>query len=367
MKAHPLKSAVIVGLFAVLAPALTFVWAQDAKSNPASAKKKKKAALVYDKPQSPAVLPGKGLLQHDFLFAGQQAFREKGVQIVRGGKVVWAYNDPEGSGELSDATTLPNGDVLFTHSYGVRIVNPDKKIVWRYDVKPQEHEIHGAQMIGKDRVIFVQNGAPAGKVIVRNIVTGKLEKEFEVPLGAVSNLGQKAPRYVHMQMRRLRLTPKGTVIIAYTDANKVSEFDESGREIWSAKVERPWSVERLKNGNTLVNLTAMEAVELNSKGETVWKFTKADAEAQGFIMSKWQVATRLANGNTLINNEARWAPGASPENWAPVQALEVSPDKKVVWALRSWTGANALGSATTIHILDDPNMNPTGAHFGSIK
>ncbi len=354
-----------IGLVTALFPLVTPGWAQQGKTDPA-AKKKGKAALVYDQPQAPAELPGKGLLQHDFLFAGQQAFREKGVQIVRGGKVVWSYNDPEGRGELSDASLLANGNVLFTHAYGVRIVSPDKKIVWRYDVKPEEHEIHGAQAIGQDRVIFVQNGAPAGKVIVANIVTGKFEKEFEVPLGDVSNLGQKEARYVHMQMRRLRLTPAGTVIIAYTDANKVSEFDESGREIWSAKVDRPWSVERLKNGNTLVNLTAMAAVELNPKGETVWKFTKADAEAQGYVMTKWQVATRLANGNTLINNEARWQPGASAENAAPVQALEVAPAKKIVWALRSWTGEANLGSATTIQVLDQPDA-ADAVHFGSIR
>jgi hypothetical protein len=362
MNTPRIGKVIVLGLLAALVPALTPAWAQD----PAT-QKKKKAALVYTKPQAPAVLPGKGLLQHDFLYAGQQAFREKGVHLVRGGKVVWTYHDPEERGEVSDATLLPNGNVLLAHAYGVRIVRPDKTIAWRHDVKPAEHEIHGAQAIGQDRVIFLQTGAPTGRIIVANIVTGKFEKQIEVPLGATSNLGPQEPRYVHMQMRRLRLTPAGTVIIAYLDANKVCEYDESGREIWSAKVDRPWSVERLKNGNTLVNLTAMEVVELNPRGEAIWKFTKADAEAQGFVMTKWQVATRLANGNTLINNEGRWQPGASPEGWAPVQALEVSPEKKVVWALRSWTGPNALGSATTIHVLDDPNMNPKGAHFGSIK
>ena len=336
------------------------LWSQDMP------KKAAKKALVYDKPQAPATLPGKGLAEHDFLFAGQQAFREKGVQIVRGGKVVWRYNDPAARGEISDATLLPNGNVLFAHSYGVRLVSPDQKIVWRYDVKPEEHEIHGAQAVGTDRVIFLQTGAPTGKIIVANIGTGKFEKEIAIPLGEESNLGQKEPRYVHMQMRRLRLTPTGTAVIAYLEANRVIEFDESGKQIWSAKVDRPWSVERLRNGNTLVNLTAMEARELNPKGETVWSFTKADAEAQGYVMTKWQVATRLPNGNTLINNEARWQPGASSEQDAPVQAIEVNPAKKIVWALRSWAGDNGLGSATTIQVLK-PGTAADHARFGSMK
>jgi hypothetical protein len=64
------------------------------------------------------------------------------------------------------------------------------------------------------------------------------------------------------------------------------------------------------------------------------------------------VATRLANGNTLINN---WFSGSvekiSPDH-QPVQAIEVTPDKKIVWALRSWTPPADLGPSTTIQILD---------------
>jgi len=48
-----------------------------------------------------------------------------------------------------------------------------------------------------------------------------------------------------------------------------------------------------------------------------------------------------------------------------VQALEVTPDKQVVWALRSWKNPN-LGPATTIQLLDVPEA-PENVHFGSIK
>jgi hypothetical protein len=36
---------------------------------------------------------------------------------------------------------------------------------------------------------------------------------------------------------------------------------------------------------------------------------------------------------------------------APVQAIEVTPDKKIVWALRSWAAPADLGPSTTIQIL----------------
>jgi hypothetical protein len=38
---------------------------------------------------------------------------------------------------------------------------------------------------------------------------------------------------------------------------------------------------------------------------------------------------------------------------APVQAIEVTPDKKIVWALRGWTAPTDLGPSTTIQIPDD--------------
>jgi hypothetical protein len=48
-----------------------------------------------------------------------------------------------------------------------------------------------------------------------------------------------------------------------------------------------------------------------------------------------------------------------------VQAIEPTPDKKVVWALRSWETPD-LGPATTIQFLDDPTA-PEAVTFGDIK
>jgi hypothetical protein len=50
---------------------------------------------------------------------------------------------------------------------------------------------------------------------------------------------------------------------------------------------------------------------------------------------------------------------------AQVQAIEVTPDKKIVWALREWTNP-ALGPSTTIQLLDEPAV-PEAVHFGNIK
>ena len=71
-------------------------------------------------------------------------------------------------------------------------------------------------------------------------------------------------------------------------------------------------------------------------------------------MRNVQEVSRLANGNTLLMN---WVAGAvKPPEWPKtVQALEVTPDKRIVWALREWTSPN-LGPATSIQLLDEPEL-----------
>ena len=74
----------------------------------------------------------------------------------------------------------------------------------RYYDAPEGTEIHTIQPIGKDRVLFVQNGKPA-KVVVMKIPSCQTEYEFEVP----------ASEKVHGQFRNARLTTRGTLLQAH--------------------------------------------------------------------------------------------------------------------------------------------------------
>src|SRR5580698_7610577 len=115
--------------------------------------------------RAPAQLPGKGLAQHDFVYAGESHNRR--IFIVRGGKVVWSYDDPAGKGEISDMVMLSNGNILFAHQFGVTEITPEKKTVWNYDVPPG-HEVHTAVPIGNERVLYIQNGDPGAVLRVVN-------------------------------------------------------------------------------------------------------------------------------------------------------------------------------------------------------
>ena len=72
-----------------------------------------------------------------------------------------------------DVHVLSNGNILFARKRGAAEVTQEKKIVWNYDAPPGT-EVHSAQPIGRDKVLFMQNGTPA-KLILMNKVSGVIE------------------------------------------------------------------------------------------------------------------------------------------------------------------------------------------------
>lgn len=113
---------------------------------------------------SPAVLPGKGLAQHWFLYTGEWDYRNTNqtIYVVRDGKVAWTYSIPIKAAngdlqELGDATMLSNGNIVFCRKVGLSEVTPDKKIIWNMEA-PKGTELHSIQPIGLDHVLVAVNG-----------------------------------------------------------------------------------------------------------------------------------------------------------------------------------------------------------------
>jgi len=112
---------------------------------------------------------------------------------------------------------------------------------------------------------------------------------------------------------------------------------------------------RLENGNTLI-AGAKAVREVHPTGATIWEFHTRGRAA--YLFNSMQIAKRLPNGNTLINTWVNQWDGPINPATAPVQALEVTPDKRIVWALRAWGNPVDLGPSTTIQLLDDPASRP---------
>ena len=306
---------------------------------------------------SPPDLPGKGLSQHPFLYAGEWDYRkpEQTMFIVRDGKVQWTYSIPIRAAdstlqEWGDATLRSDGTIVFSRKTGAGIVRPDRTLLWNYDA-PKGFEVHVAQPIGLDRVMIVQNGNPA-KAMFFNVKTNTLEKELAIPVANPAN--------AHAQFRAVRYTKAGTILAAHMDWNKVTEYDTTGRKLWEVAVLSPWTALRLPSGNTLVSSNNGFVKEFNTKGDVVWQYDKSDAAAAGIRLFNTQGIARLPNGNTVLSS---WMANGikDPKEWpGAVQFIEVTPDKKIVWALRSWDEPANLGPATTIQLLDLPGIPENG-------
>ena len=303
------------------------------------------AAVATAQPSAP-LLPGRGLAQHPFLYCGEwqgRSLEHQAMYIVREGKVVWSYTNPR-KGELGDCTMLSNGNIVFSRQFGASEITPDQKIVWEYD-GPQGAEIHTAYPIGLDKVLVMQNGDPARLLVLRK-ADNKVLTEIVLPT--------RNPKSVHGQFRHIRATAAGTFLVAHMDLGKVVEYSAEGKQIWSVAAPSAWAAVRLRNGNTLISGNENGYIrEVNPKGETVWEITKN--ELPGIPLFTVQEVSRLANGNTLINN---WSGGLAPELvQTGVQLIEVTPQKKVVWALQDW---KTLGPASATQLLDEPGVPEKG-------
>ena len=297
--------------------------------------------------QMPSVLPGRGLAQHPFLYCGEwqgRSVENQVMYLIRDGRVEWSYTNTR-RGELGDCTRLSNGNIVFSRQFGASEITPDKKIVWDYD-GPKGAEIHTAYPLGRDRVLLMQNGDPAKALIIEK-ASNRIVREIVLPV--------KNPASVHGQFRHIRMTKAGTLLVAHMDLGKVVEYTLDGKPIWSVDAPSAWAAVRLANGNTLISGNQHGYVrEVNPKGETVWEIQKDDLP--GIPLYTVQEVSRLANGNTLINN---WS-GSLPADQMQigVQLIEVTPDKKVVWALKDW---KTLGPASSTQLLDEPGIPEDGA------
>lgn len=276
--------------------------------------------------------PGNGLAQHPFLYYGEG---NNVLYVVNHGRVVWTYAFPPG-GEIDDAWMLSNGHIICTKQTDCYEITPQKEIVWSYHCPPNT-QIHALQPIGLNQVMVVENGLPPHLYILNKKDNSKaLARE----LPAVSATD---PKTVHTQFRNCRVTAQGTYLLPFLAEGRVVEYDQNWKDIWTVKDARPWSAVRLKNGNTLIPGDTHGCVhEVNPQGEIVWAIEANTLP--GVPLSDVQTASRLDNGDTLICNRG----GKSP-----VQVVEVTPDKKVVWVLQDYQD---LPACSGIQLLDEPGI-----------
>jgi hypothetical protein len=281
-----------------------------------------------------AGLPGMGMRQHPMLYIGEGCNE---MFLVNDGKVIWTYATGKGW-EFDDIWLLSNGHILFSRMSYAEEITPKKQVVWHLDA-PKGTEIHTVQPIGLDKVLLVENGLPP-RLLVIDKRSGIVEVDHDMPAPSLTD-----PGTVHAQFRRIRMTAGGTYLAPLLEMNKVIEFDKEFHEIWSYNIPSPWAAIRLHNGNTLITDERDRLTrEVNPMGETVWEFRLSELPP-GIVFLDSQSCVRLANGNTVLCSRGDGGKGC--------QLIEITPEKKVVWALKDW---KTFGPATAVQLLDEPGV-----------
>jgi HEAT repeat protein len=166
------------------------------------------------------------------------------------GEIVWEKTVPGTAGVLG-AQRLANGNTFVTTRTGLVEIDHDGKEVASH---PIATAIYAARKLRTGEMVYV---TVPGKC-VRLDAAGKEVANFEV--GRISAVGN------------IDVLPNGNVLVAVFSQNKVAEFDAKGKEVWSAPLDRPSSVARLRNGHVLVCRGAgLCVIELDRDGKEMWK------------------------------------------------------------------------------------------------
>ncbi len=247
---------------------------------------------------------------------------------VADGRVEWSH-----PANTREGWVLPNGNVLLALSRGdggpggaaVEIARgkdgaADRE-VWRYD--GTQEEVNSIQKTAEGTYVLTEAG-PNPRLLEIG-ADGKVKTEF--PLGC-----QKANG--HMQTRMTRKQADGTYLAPHLFDFAIVRYDRSGKELARIGTRDPaapalntwpFTAITLADGGILAGLTnGNRVVEFDRDGKIRWQIDTS--EVDGAISDACGVQ-RLPSGNTMI---ASYHVGAHGE-----RLVEVSPEKKVVWAWRA--------------------------------
>ena len=153
----------------------------------------------------------------------------------------------------------------------------------------------------------------------------------------------------HGFIRNARKLQNGNYLVAFYAGKKVREFDAAGTVVWECPVPAGvHSCIRLPNGNTLIASADMAKpagiFEVDKAGKTVWSVT--DGELPGISLKFLAGLQRLPNGNTVFTN---WL--GHGQLGKSAQIVEVTPDKKVLWA---YYNHETIKTVASVQLLDVP-------------
>jgi outer membrane protein assembly factor BamB len=229
-----------------------------------------------------------------------------------------------------DVQLLPDGNLLIVCGPTVQEIDKDKKVVLEIG-KPTVQNAESAQRLPNGHTLVADNGKHQ---LLELDEKGQIIWTFDVPND------NKRPTPTMRQVRRL---DTGNTLICASTEDKVIEVSPDKKVVWSYALPFPYLATRLANGNTLISSgegygspTGFFVIEVDKDGKTVWQYGGKDAPDDQKL--NWPSGfVRLPNGDTLIS-EAHAG-----------QIRQVSADKKTVRIIKS----PAMKHPCTLVVVDE--------------
>ena len=246
---------------------------------------------------------------------------------------IQALHDLQWLGETGDG----HGRVLVQESW-TKIVEVDTRTgetLWSYDARPADGErveIHSFQRLDDGTTMVAESGR--GRIAFVNgagELTGTIALTLERP-------------DPHHDTRLVRVTPKGTFLVAHENDGVVLEYDRSGAVVWTFEVplfgqERAaghgpeghgnqcFQAIRRADGDTLVTTgNGSSLLCVSPEGDVRWR--KGSEDLDGIELAWVTTVQELEDGHLVLGN-------CHAGDQQP-QAIELGPDFRVEWTFRDF-------------------------------
>jgi hypothetical protein len=217
---------------------------------------------------------------------------------------------------------LPNGNVLICWADEVVEYDLKKEVLFSYKKSAINQELGSVVRLENGNTLISELGDRPRLLEVDS--SGEIV--VDVPLVPETD-------NIHMQTRMARKLTNGNYLVPHLLAFAVKEYSPRGEILQTLKTDIPelggratenwpFTAIRLDNGNTLISLThGNKIVEMNEKGEVIWKMGNDDVESD--IFQDPCGAQRLPNGNTVVASY-----GANEG----IKLFEATREKEIVWS-----------------------------------
>jgi hypothetical protein len=282
--------------------------------------------------------------------------------IDEAGKTEWESS----IGPLHDLHLLPSGNVLYQVNWTelVEVEPSSGKVVWRYDSARQNAddgrpvEVHAFQRLDDGTTLIAESGRAR---LIEVDAQGKIV--HAVPL-------RVSKPHPHRDTRLVRKLASGNYLVCHEGDGLVREYGPHGETVWEYAVplfgkppadghgvkaygNQCFAALRLANGNTLISTgNGHGAIEVTPDKKIVWQLQQHDLPG---IELAWVTTLQvLPSGNIVLGNCH-----AGKDN---PQVIEITRDKQVAWKFHDF---ERFGDALTNTQVLSTNGRPIAGKLGS--